>query len=217
MTDTNAFSKAKTRILIADDVQETRRNTRLMLSTINDVEVVAIASNGIQAVEMTEEQRPNILILDINMPGMDGLTVFQTIAKKHPDVGCIVISAEKDPATVKKAMSIGVQEYLTKPFTLDELELAVTNTTAHVMKVRQQMAQANLASASTIIRLEQMAGEYMKEGRTDDESMQVFERLAANPRCDLRWLEALAMIYAIRREWGKLKTLAERLGREDKK
>ena len=68
MVQTNVSQKKKLRVLIADDVQETRRNTRLMLATIDDVEVVAIAANGLQAVQLAEEQRPDLLLLDINMP-----------------------------------------------------------------------------------------------------------------------------------------------------
>ena len=81
MTRTNHPKKEKLRILIADDFQETRRNTRLMIATLDNVEVVAIASNGVQAVAMTKEHRPDIVILDVNMPEMDGLTAFQHIVE----------------------------------------------------------------------------------------------------------------------------------------
>ena len=125
MVQPNVSPKKKLRVLIADDIQETRRNTRLMLATIDDVEVVAIAANGLQAVELTEEHHPDILLLDINMPEMDGLTAYRKIAQKHPDIGCIIVSAEKDTTTLRTAMSIGVQEYLIKPFTIEELETAI--------------------------------------------------------------------------------------------
>ena len=95
-------------MLIADDVQETRRNTRLMIATLDNVEVVAIASNGLQAVEMAKEHRPDIVILDINMPEMDGLTAFQNISlKSYPGTGCIIISAENDPATLRTPCPLG--------------------------------------------------------------------------------------------------------------
>src|SRR5689334_8354254 len=96
MVQTNGSSRRKLRVLIADDVQETRRNTRLMLATIDDVEVVAIAANGVQAVELAKEHHPDIVMLDINMPEMDGLSAYKRIAQIHPDTGCIIISAEKD-------------------------------------------------------------------------------------------------------------------------
>jgi lipopolysaccharide biosynthesis regulator YciM len=59
--------------------------------------------------------------------------------------------------------------------------------------------------------LEKLAGEYARSKRTDDTALEVFEQLAENPDCDLRWLRTLAMLYIIREEWGKLKALAERL------
>ena len=204
----------KLRILIADDVQETRRNTRLMIASLDYAEVVAIASNGRQAVEMTEEQHPDIVILDINMPEMDGLTAYQHIVQAHPDTGCIIISAEDNPVIVNAATSIGIQEYLVKPFLVDEIEAAVKRVSGRMREKRQKRVQSNLLNENSAAYLELLANEYLKEGRTDDQATQVFERLTLNPQCALRWLETLAMVYAIRREWGKLKTLAARLERE---
>jgi YesN/AraC family two-component response regulator len=137
MVQTNVPTKNKLRVLIADDVQETRRNTRLMLATIDDVEVVAIAANGLQAVQLAEEHHPDILLLDINMPEMDGLSAYRKIAQTHPDIGCIIISAEKDTTTLRSAMSIGVQEYLIKPYTIEELEKAIAHVYPHVLEVRR--------------------------------------------------------------------------------
>src|SRR5829696_871405 len=141
MVQTGGSPHRKLRVLIADDVQETRRNTRLMLATIDDVEVVAIASNGVQAVELAKEHHPDIVMLDINMPELDGLSAFRRIAQIYPDTGCIIISAEKDTTTLRTAMSIGVQEYLIKPFTGDELETAIARVRVLVEKQRIKIAQ----------------------------------------------------------------------------
>src|SRR5512132_3714473 len=138
MTQTEGSPRRKLRVLIADDIQETRRNTRLMLATIDEVEVVAIASNGRQAVELAKEHHPDIVLLDINMPEMDGLTAYRHIAHMYPDTGCIIISAEKDTTTLRIAMSVGVQEYLIKPFTGDELETAIGHVSERVIQVRQK-------------------------------------------------------------------------------
>ncbi|MEW5938974.1 MAG: response regulator [Chloroflexota bacterium] len=201
----------KLRILIADDVQETRRNTRLMIAALDYAEVVAIASNGRQAVEMTEEQRPDIVILDINMPEMDGLTAYKHIAQAHPDTGCVIISGEDNPAIMNAASSIGIQEFLVKPFFVNEMDSAIKRVIERMRENRQKRAQAKPIGENSEAYLEQLANEYLKEGRTDDQATQVFERLTMNPQCALRWLETLAMVYAIRREWGKLKPLAARL------
>ena len=214
MTQPEKSPKDKLRVLIADDIHETRRNTRLMIATLDNVEVIAIASNGRQAVEMAKEQRPDIVILDINMPEMDGLTAYKHIVQAYPNTGCIVISAENSPAIMTVAASIGIKEYLTKPFTIDELETAIKHVQKQLKETRPKAIQFNQANLNSAIQLEQLAHEYLKEGRTDDQALQIFERLAQNPQCEIRWLETLAMIHAIRREWGKVKSLAARLEKE---
>jgi YesN/AraC family two-component response regulator len=211
MAQAESSPQKKLRVLIADDVQETRRSTRLMLSMIDNVEVVAIASNGLQAVEMTKEQHPDIVVLDINMPEMNGLAAFKEIAKIRPNTGCIIISAEKDSEVLRVAMSLGIRDYLFKPFTVDQLENAIEKVSVRLESTRQQHAQTNQLRQKNEAYLVQLATEYAKSRRTDDQAIEVYEQLAANPACELRWLRTLAMVYVIRQEWGKLRSLAERL------
>jgi YesN/AraC family two-component response regulator len=199
------------RVLIADDVQETRRNTRLMLATLDDLEVVAIASNGVQAVQLAREHRPDIVFLDINMPEMDGLTAYREILKIYPDTGCVIISAEKDTSTLRTAMSIGVQEYLIKPFTVEELETAVARVKERIGQTRIKLAQTAQLQKQREAYLVQLAVEYARSRRTDDKAIEVFEQLAENPKCEMRWLQNLAMIYIVRQRWDKLKALAEKV------
>ena len=217
MTQPEISQKQKLRVLIADDVQETRRNTRLMLATIDDVEVVAIAANGLQALQLTKEHHPDLVLLDINMPEMDGLTAYKEIAKIHPEIGCIIISAEKDPTTFRTAISIGVQEYLIKPFTVDELEAAIARGRERVAQNRAKLSQDTQMRKQREAYLAQLAVEYSKNRRTDEKAMEVFEQLAHNPECDMRWLQTLAMIYVVRNEWGRLKVLATKLEQRTKK
>ena len=209
--------KRKLRVLIADDIQETRRNTRLMLATIDDVEVVAIAANGLQALQLSKEQHPDIVLLDINMPEMDGLTAYREIAKVLPGTGCIIISAEKDASTFRNAISVGVQEYLIKPFTVEELESAIDHVRILVDQQRIKLAQDTQIRKQREAYLLQLAAEYSKTHRTDEKAMEVFEQLAQNPACEIRWLQTLAMIYVVRQEWGRMKFLAAKLERRTKK
>lgn len=211
MTQPEGTQNKKMRVLIADDIQETRRNTRLMLATIDDVEVVAIATNGLQALKLAKEHRPDITLLDINMPEMDGLTAYREILKISPGTGCVVISAEKDTSTLRTAMSIGVQEYLIKPFTVEELEVAVANVRKKVMQLRSKIAQDTQVRKQREAYLAQLATEYAKSRRTDDKAVEVFEQLAENPKVELRWVKNLAMIYIVRNMWDRLKTLAEKV------
>ena len=211
MTQPGSSPTRKLRVLIADDIQETRRNTRLMLSMIDNVEVVAIASNGLQAVQMARERQPDIVVLDINMPEMNGLAAFKEIAKHRPDTGCIIISAEKDSEILRLAMSLGIRDYLFKPFTVDQMEQAVGKVAVRLAEKRRQIRQTDQLRQKNEAYLMQLANEYAKSRRTDDRAVDVYEQLAANPACELRWLRTLAMIYVIRGEWGKLRTLAARL------
>ena len=217
MTQPEGTQNKKMRVLIADDIQETRRNTRLMLATIDNVEVVAIASNGLQAVQLAQEHHPDIVFLDINMPEMDGLTAYSEILKVYPDTGCVIISAEKDTTTLRTAMSIGVQEYLIKPFTMEELEVAVAKVHQRVEQTREKLLQDTQLRNQREAYLAQLATEYAKARRTDDKAIEVFEQLTENPNSEMRWIQNLAMIYIVRKKWGRLKVLAEKAeGRNNK-
>jgi YesN/AraC family two-component response regulator len=216
MVQANVPPQEKLRVLIADDIQETRRNTRLMLSMVENVEVVAIASNGLQAVEMTKEQRPDIVVLDINMPEMNGLDAFKQIKQIQPGTGCIIISAQKESDILQEAMSLGIRDYLFKPFTVDQMEQAVKTVSTRLVKSRQKKVQEKQLKQQNVAYLKQLATEYAKSRRTDDQAVEIYEYLAADPACDLYWLRTLAMVYVIRQDWDKLRDLAIRLGQQKK-
>ena len=203
--------KRKVRVLIADDFQETRRSVRIMLSMNPDVAVVAIATNGEEAVALAKEHHPDIVVMDVNMPKVNGLAAFKEISQVYPDTGCIIISAQRDMETLDTAMSIGAQEYLGKPFTIEELNDAVNRVIIQVEEGRKKLAEAGNLNKKSDAYLKKLAGEYAKSHRTDDEAIGVFEQLAENPECEPIWLRTLAMLYIVREEWGKLKNLAARL------
>ena len=106
----------KKRVLIADTTQKTRRNTRVMLSTIKGVEVVAIALDGTQAIEMARQHKPDIVFLDIHMSKVNGLNAYKQIVQENPSIACILVLAENHPETFQAAKAMGIQNYLIKPF-----------------------------------------------------------------------------------------------------
>jgi YesN/AraC family two-component response regulator len=216
MAPTETSTQKRFRILIADDFQETRRSVRLMLSMNPDVVVVAIAANGRQAVELAHEHRPDILIMDVRMPELDGLEAFREIYQSYPKTSCIVITAQKDLDILNKAIALGVDEYLVKPFSIDELNAAVNRVIEQMRASLEEPMSAN-QTQNTEEHLKKLAEEYARSKRADDEAVGVFEQLAQNPHCDLHWLRTLAMLYILRREWTKLKHLAERLEQQDHK
>lgn len=209
-----ANKRSPYRVLIADDVLETRRNTRLMLADNPMVDIVAIAQNGREAVELAKKHQPDIALMDINMPEMNGFEAFQEMYNIFPSMACVIISAEDDNQSFRSAMNVGAREYLVKPFTVYQLNNAIKRVGDIVKAEREKAEVAAHLRKQRASYLIQLANEYSKSRRTDDEAVEVFEQLAANPKCELRWLRTLAMLYIIRQDWRKLAVLSGRLARQ---
>jgi len=213
--------KEKLRVLIADDVMETRRSTRLMMTLIPEVEVVAIAHNGRQALEMSLTHKPDICLMDVQMPEMDGITAIKEMLFHRPELACVVISAERDRVTLHKAMTVGARDFIIKPYTSDQ----ITKVMQRVIAMVRAQTPPKKAPADEVVtlnkdrkaQLQTLAGQYLRSRRTDDETLTILEELATDPLCDLNWLTALSMVYLVRRQWSDLKRIAERLEKFDKK
>jgi YesN/AraC family two-component response regulator len=193
----------KRKVILADDTAETRRNTHIMLSMIDEIEVVAVALDGKEAIEMAHKHKPDIVVFDLHMPKVDGFEAYRQISKENPRVAGIVISVYKDPSAVKTALSLGIQHYLNKPFTSEELEKAIKE----ILNTLDPEPNVEDPSAKDILALRQLADEYIQKKRTDEEAVKVFEKLLSLPDCELRWVQTLAMIYVIRQRWDKLQSL----------
>lgn len=211
MHDKQPPDNGRLRLLIADDKTETRRSTRLMLTLIPNVEVVALAENGQQAIELARKHQPDIALMDVNMPGMDGLEAIAAMRRQQPALVCVVISAEQQRSTFTEAMAVGAQGYITKPFTSDQLLETITRVGKIVRENRQKTAVAAHIQRERDILLRQLAHEYMQAQRLDDRARIIYERLAQDKACDRRILISLAMIYVTQQEWPKLKQLITRL------
>jgi pilus assembly protein CpaE len=114
-------SQQKTRVLIVDDIPETRESLRKLLYFETDLEVVGTAASGEEALRQAEALRPDIVLMDINMPGMDGITATEAITQKYPFAQVIMMSVQADPDYLRRSMLAGAREFLTKPFTADDL------------------------------------------------------------------------------------------------
>ncbi|MCB9420548.1 MAG: response regulator [Ardenticatenaceae bacterium] len=203
--------KNQLRVLIADDVMETRRSTRLMLTLIPEARLVAVAQNGREAVEIARKQKLDIALMDVSMPEMDGVTAIEQMLKIQPGMGCIVISAERDSEILRRAMAVGAKGYLIKPTTTDEFVETFQRVANLIQSGQLQKPHTQHDQLERRIYLQQMAMQYVKSRRTDDQALAVFEELAAAPDCEVPWLQSLAVVYVFRQEWHKLAQLAERL------
>jgi pilus assembly protein CpaE len=108
-------------VLIVDDIPETRENLRKLLYFENDIEVVAAASSGEEGIEFAKEHHPDIVLMDINMPGVDGISASEAIAREAPAAQVIMMSVQSEADYLRRSMLAGARDFLTKPFTADEL------------------------------------------------------------------------------------------------
>lgn len=108
-------------LVIVDDSKETRKNVRTLLSFEKRFEVIGEAKNGEEACSLVKELKPDIVLMDINMPGMDGIEATGIITVEVPDSVVIMMSAQGEREYFRKAMSAGAREFLTKPFTSEDL------------------------------------------------------------------------------------------------
>ncbi|HTR82095.1 MAG TPA: response regulator transcription factor [Bacteroidota bacterium] len=116
----------KLRVLLADDHTLVRAGMRSLLKDVAWVEVVAEAGTGREAVELVEKLRPQAVLMDIAMSGLNGLEAAERIIKSHPDCRVIILSMHSSKEYVMKALHIGVMGYLIKDAATSELEVALT-------------------------------------------------------------------------------------------
>ncbi len=114
-------AKERIRIMIVDDVAETRENLRKLLSFAPDIEVVGAAASGEEGIEMAKQSQPHIILMDINMPGMDGITATEAIMQEVPMTQVVVLSVQGESDYLRRAMLAGARDFLTKPPSGDEL------------------------------------------------------------------------------------------------
>ncbi|MCL4465977.1 MAG: response regulator [Chloroflexi bacterium] len=109
------------RLLIADDSGETRTSLEKMLSLEDDIQIVGQASSGKQAIEKGRELRPDIILMDVWMPEVDGIAATEVIATDISSVQVIMMSVAGTSDLLRRAMLAGAREYLVKPFSIEEL------------------------------------------------------------------------------------------------
>lgn len=115
----------KIRVIIVDDIAETRENIRKLLQFESDIEVVGVARTGREGIDLAEEISPDVVLMDINMPDMDGITATETIRKEVPFAQIVILSVQGDPNYMRRAMLAGARDFLTKPPMVDELISAI--------------------------------------------------------------------------------------------
>ncbi len=113
------------RTLIVDDQNIIREGIKVLLENATEISIVGYSEDGESALEKIEALKPDVILLDINLPGIDGLTVADTISDKFPQVKVIMLSSYEDNSYVIKAMESSAKGYLLKSVSSKELEWAI--------------------------------------------------------------------------------------------
>jgi DNA-binding NarL/FixJ family response regulator len=114
-----------TRILIADDHALFRSGLRALFESLEGIEVVGEAENGREAVELAEQLQPDIVLMDIQMPGMDGIEATRRLAASRPATAVLMLTMHEDDESVFSAMRAGARGYLLKGAAQDDVSRAI--------------------------------------------------------------------------------------------
>lgn len=133
------------RLLIVDDSADTRENLKKLLFFENDIEVVGTAGSGEEAIQQARQLRPDIVLMDINMPGMDGIATVEALTREVPGTQVIMMSVQSDADYLRRSMLAGAREYLIKPFTSDELSASIRRVYALAQQMRPPQVETPVA------------------------------------------------------------------------
>jgi pilus assembly protein CpaE len=113
------------RVLIVDDIPETRDHLSKLLGFEGDIDVVGAAASGAEALRLAASLTPDIVLMDINMPDMDGIATTEQLSRDIPTASIIMMSVQGEADYLRRSMLAGAREFLVKPFSSDELTASI--------------------------------------------------------------------------------------------
>src|SRR5690349_21457467 len=113
------------RVLIVDDIPETRDHLTKLLGFESDIEVVGSAASGAEAIDLAGSLKPDVVLMDINMPDMDGIAATERLARTVPGASVVMMSVQGEADYLRRSMLAGAREFLVKPFSSDELTASI--------------------------------------------------------------------------------------------
>ena len=157
-------------VMLVDDHAVVRMGFRMLLETATDIKVIAEAENGEQAIKLYVEHQPNVVVMDITMPGIGGLEAIERIMAKDSAARILVLSAHEDSVHPKRVLNAGAMGYLTKRSAAEELIKAIRTVAGGKMYL-----EANIAQQMAI---QQLSGQQNPVDVLSDREFEVFMALA---------------------------------------
>ncbi len=155
----------KIRVLIVDDIPDTRENIRKLLQFERDFEVVGAARTGKEGIDLTKETKPDVILMDINMPDMDGITATENIRRDFPHTQIIILSVQGDPNYMRRAMLAGARDFLTKPPSVDEMISAIRRVGKISQEERSKTRPGVFSSPAGMVSMGGMAIPVLPQGK----------------------------------------------------
>ena len=182
----------KIRVLVADDHAFIREGLRVMLGNQPDMEVVAVAANGREAIQLVEKHEPDIAVIDLSMPELNGVEAIQQMMPRHPHLQVVVLSIHESKPYVFRALKAGAKGYLVK----ETAGLEVVDAVRAVQRGERYLSQSitDLLTTESFQKLESLIDvsplealsprereilQLVAEGKT---SQEIAERLSISPK-----------------------------------
>jgi pilus assembly protein CpaE len=139
------------RVLIVDDIPETRDHLTKLLGFESDIEVVGSAASGVAAIDLALRLNPDVVLMDINMPDMDGIATTEQLSSRVPSAAVVMMSVQGEADYLRRSMLAGAREFLVKPFSSDELTSSIRQVHARERDKQSRIASASLPAGSTAV------------------------------------------------------------------
>jgi two-component system invasion response regulator UvrY len=136
------------RVMLADDHAVVRAGYRFLLENLQDIEVVAEASSGEDALTQFEQVKPDVLVIDLTMPGIGGMETIRRLRVSHPNARLLVFSMHENAALVEHALQEGASGYISKNSSPDTLVTAVRRIAAGNVYIDSELAQTMVLQQS---------------------------------------------------------------------
>lgn len=143
--------EGKIKLVIVDDSEQTRDNIAAIMNFDKDIEIVGEAKNGAEAIAVVKDKKPNVILMDINMPVMDGIRATQAITEEGVEASVIMMSIQGEGEYIKRAMSAGARDYVVKPFGVNELVDTVKRVYGKDMSKRKRTVTTAVSKVDTKI------------------------------------------------------------------
>ncbi|MDZ4158630.1 MAG: response regulator [Anaerolineaceae bacterium] len=139
----------KIQIVIVDDNAETREKLRRLMQFESSFEIAGLARTGQEAIDLCQQLKPDVVIMDINLPDIDGITATEIVRQKNPCLQVIILSVQSEASYMRKAMLAGARDFLAKPPSVDELTKAILQAGALAKEEYRKAAARSAAAAES--------------------------------------------------------------------